>query len=350
MTAALTNGFPLWVLIASALALWRPALFTWFSGGLITVGLAIIMLGMGLTLSLDDGRRVAERKLSLTIGVVLQYTTMPALGWTLAALYQLPTPFAVGLILVSCCPGGTASNVICYLARVDVALSVAMTAASTLLAVVMTPSLTAMLAGNRIDVPAGGLLLSTVQVVVLPLAGGALMKRCMPAVTARLLPIAPVTAVAFITLIVASIIGAGRDAILEAGPRLLLAVASLHAGGFLFGYLLSRAAGSDIRTARTISIEVGMQNSGLGVVLARQNFADPLVAIPSAISSLFHSLIASLLAAVWRRSTADQPAAVTVGTASGDLGPDETAVPTERPPGRETQGAHDASVRQRGGA
>lgn len=300
MTAILTNGFPLWVLLASALALWRPALFTWFSGGLITVGLAIIMLGMGLTLSLNDGRRVADRKLSLVTGVILQYTVMPLLGWTLASLFRLPTPYAVGLILVSCCPGGTASNVICYLARIDVALSVAMTAASTLLAVVMTPSLTSLLAGSRVDVPAGGLLLSTVQVVVLPLAGGALMKRYTPRLTERLLPIAPLTAVAFITLIVASIIGAGRDAILEAGFRLLLAVASLHAGGFAFGYLLSRATGSDERTARTISVEVGMQNSGLGVVLARQNFSNPLVAIPCAISSLFHSVIASLLAAVWR--------------------------------------------------
>jgi len=302
VATTLTNLFPLWVLIASALALWRPELFTWFSGGLITVGLAIIMLGMGLTLSVDDARRVANRRVSLGTGVALQYTVMPSMGWLCAWLYGLPTPFAVGLILVACCPGGTASNVISFLARVDVALSVAMTAASTILAVVMTPLLTAWLAGSRIDVPAGGLLLSTVQVVVLPLVGGALLKRYAPQLTARLLPVAPLTAVAFITLIVASIIGAGRDAILDAGSRLILAVASLHAGGFLFGYLFSRVTGSDVVTARTISIEVGMQNSGLGVVLARQNFVDPLVAIPSAISSLFHSLIASLLAALWRRS------------------------------------------------
>jgi BASS family bile acid:Na+ symporter len=121
-------------------------------------------------------------------------------------------------------------------------------------------------------------------------------------VTAYLLPVAPLVAVLMITLIVASIIGAGRAVILESGARLLLAVASLHACGFLLGYLLSRLIGGDTTTARTISIEVGMQNSGLGVVLARQNFADPFVAIPSAISSLFHSLIASALAAAWRRT------------------------------------------------
>jgi BASS family bile acid:Na+ symporter len=253
---------------------------------------------------------VAHRKRALAAGVLLQYTVMPTVGWACAALYDLPTPFAVGLILVACCPGGTASNVISFLARVDVALSVAMTAISTTLAVAMTPLLTAWFAGSRIDVPVAGLLLSTVQVVALPLAAAALLKQWAPGVTRRLLPAAPLLAVAMITLIVASIIGGGRDTILAAGFRLLLAVASLHAGGFLLGYAAARLGGADLRSARTISIEVGMQNSGLGVVLARQNFADPLVAIPCAISSLFHSLIASALAAVWRRGAApaEQPA------------------------------------------
>src|SRR5690606_8994812 len=130
----------------------------------------------------------------------LQYLAMPLLGWTMAWLWSLPTPLAVGLILVSGCPGGTASNVIAFLSRADVALSVAMTAASTMLAVVMTPTLTAVLAGSRIDVPAGGLLLSTVQVVILPLAAGGLMKRWVPGVTRAVLPPAPLVAVVMITL------------------------------------------------------------------------------------------------------------------------------------------------------
>jgi len=315
MIAFLTNAFPVWVLLASLLALWRPWLFTWFSGPLITGGLAVIMLGMGLTLGLEDARRVADRRLSVGAGFLLQYTVMPAMGWLIAAAFRLPTPFAVGLILVACCPGGTASNVISFLARVDVALSVAMTALSTLLAVVMTPLLTSWLAGSRIAVPTAGLLWSTVQVVALPILAAALLKRWAPRFTERILPVAPLAAVLMITMIVASIIGAGRDVILNAGVRLLLAVATLHAGGFFFGYLLSRLMGHDVCTARTISIEVGMQNSGLGVVLARQNFPDPLVAIPSAISSLFHSLIGSALAAVWRRS-AGMPAAGDAGVAA----------------------------------
>ncbi len=301
MLAWLTSAFPYWVLGASLLALLKPALFTWFGGPLITIGLGVIMLGMGVTLELEDFRRVSRCKFAVACGVVLQYTVMPTLGWALAGLYHLPTEFAVGLILVACCPGGTASNVITFLARADVPLSVTMTAVSTLLAVFMTPALTAALAASRIDVPAAGLLLSTVQVVILPVVAGIALNRYAPRVTARILPVAPLVAVLTITLIVASIVGAGRDQILSAGLRLVLAVFTLHAGGFFFGYLGTRLLQGTRMQARTISIEVGMQNSGLGVVLARQNFASPLVAIPSAISSVFHSVIGSLLAAVWRQ-------------------------------------------------
>lgn len=298
----LTSAFPLWVLIASLLALYEPAMFTWFSGPLIPLGLGIIMLGMGVTLDVADFQRVAAHPRPVALGVVLQYTVMPFMGWSVATLINLPTPFAVGLILVACCPGGTASNVISFLALADVPLSVTMTAVSTLLAVVMTPALTAFLASSRIDVPAAGLLISTVQVVILPVVAGVLLKRYAPRVTSAVLPAAPLVAVLMITLIVASIIGAGRNEILAAGSRLIVAVALLHAGGFLLGYVLGRLLKAPEIVARTISIEVGMQNSGLGVVLARQNFANPLVAIPSAISSLFHSLIASALAGIWRRS------------------------------------------------
>jgi BASS family bile acid:Na+ symporter len=322
--SALVNGFPIWVLLASIAALFRPALFTWFSGSLITVGLGVIMLGMGVTLDAEDFRRVLRRPGLVALGVGLQFTVMPMLGWAVARLYDLPAPLAVGLILVACCPGGTASNVVSFLARVDVPLSVTMTAVSTLLAVIMTPTLTLLLAGSRIDVPARGLLLSTIQVVILPVIAGLLLKRFAPRISARITPVAPLVAVLAITLIVASIIGAGRQQILHAGWSLVLAVFSLHAGGFLFGYGLSRIVTTEI-PARTISIEVGMQNSGLGVVLARQNFADPLVAIPSAISSLFHSLIASALAGLWRRSSAS------LGTPIAHANAEVSSWPTGRP-------------------
>lgn len=300
--ARLTNAFPLWVLVASIAALVHPPLFTWFKGPMITVGLGLIMLGMGLTLRLEDFRGVVRQPVQVAVGVGLQYTVMPALGWGLGYVFGLSTELAVGLALVACCPGGTASNVIAYLARADLALSVTLTACSTLLAAVMTPTLTTLLAGSRVGVDTLGLFVSTVQVVLLPVAAGVLLNRFAPRVTSVLLPGAPVLAVVMIVMIVASVIGAGRDTILAAAPTLLLSVLCLHAGGFALGYWIPRLQGRDVQAARTISIEVGMQNSGLGVVLARQNFASPMVAIPSALSSLCHCLIGSLLAAWWRRS------------------------------------------------
>ena len=302
MIAALTNAFPFWILVASGLALIRPGLFTWFSGPLIPIGLAVIMLSMGMTIGSEDLRRIGRERRSVVPGVVLQYTLMPALGWSLAEVFDLPPPLAVGLILVSCCPGGTASNVITFLARADVALSVTMTVASTVLAVLMTPSLTAALAGRRVDVPTGDLLLDTVQVVIVPVVAGAILTWRFPVASRRILPVAPLIAVVAITLIVGSIIGGGRQQVLDAGLRLVLAVVCLHAGGFFLGYVAGRLVLRREIASRTVSIEVGMQNSGLGVVLAQQNFANPLVALPCAISSVFHSLIGSFVAAVWRTS------------------------------------------------
>ena len=296
----LTNAFPLWVLLGALLALADPSLFTWFSGPLIPIGLGVIMLGMGLTLRLKDFEEVVRHPQWVFLGVLLQYTVMPGLGWGLGYLFHLSTPFAVGLVLVACCPGGTASNVVTYLAKADVPLSVTMTAISTFMAVVTTPLLTALLAGSRVDVNAWGLFLSTVQVVILPIAIGILMNQYLHKVTKRMAWFSPLIAVIFIVLIVASIVGSGKDEILKSGGPLVAAVFSLHALGFFFGYLASRLLIREKLPSRTISIEVGMQNSGLGVVLARQNFANPLVAIPSAISSVFHSLIGSFLAAVWR--------------------------------------------------
>lgn len=301
MLNLLTNLFPLWVLAGALLALWRPVLFTWFSGPLITAGLGFIMLGMGLTLTLEDFRRVVKMPKNIFIGVCLQYAIMPFLGWSLAGLFQLPAALAAGLILVACCPGGTASNVVAYLARADVPLSVTLTTVSTLLSVFLTPSLTTWLVGSRVEVSFWGLLNNTLQVVILPVALGITLNRFFPKITQKVLPAAPLMAVIFITLIVCSIVGMGRETILKSGMALIAAVASLHAVGFLLGYISALMMTRNSQTARTISIEVGMQNSGLGVVLARGNFTSPLTAIPCAISSVFHSLIGSFLAALWRR-------------------------------------------------
>ncbi|MSU47248.1 MAG: bile acid:sodium symporter family protein [Lacunisphaera sp.] len=296
----LTNAFPVWVLAGGITALFQPAWFTWFSGPWIVWGLAVIMLGMGLTLTFEDFRAVGRMPRAVALGFLAQFTIMPFLGWAMGRLFGLPVPFAVGLILVACCPGGTASNVVTYLAGANVCLSVVMTMCSTFAAVIMTPLLTSWLAGTLVSVDAWGLFWSTCQVVILPVVLGLWINRLAPRLVQRAQLVLPLMSVVVIALICASIIGGSAAAVRGAGLRLLGAVFGLHAGGFALGYAAARLARFDEVVARTVSIEVGMQNSGLGVVLARRHFADPLTAVPCAISSVFHSVIGSVLAGWWR--------------------------------------------------
>ena len=263
------------------------------------------MLGMGLTLRLDDFRRVTHTPRWVMTGLFLQFTVMPFLGWLLGKAFNLPPFFAVGLILVSSCPGGTASNVIVFLSRSNLALSVTMTALSTMAAIVMTPLLTSNLSGNEIDVDALGLFYSTLKVVLVPLVLGALLNARLPYYTQKIQFYSPSVAVILITLIVASIIGQGKKIILGSGVSLILSIMTLHLVGFVLGYFLSKFLLKDEAVSRTISVEVGMQNSGLGVVLAKENFVNPAVAIPAAISSLVHSLYGSIFVALFSARTPD---------------------------------------------
>lgn len=298
----LANAFPLWVTAACGLALVAPGLFSWFDGPLIVGGLGVIMLGMGMTLTPADFAAIARRPAAVMAGVVAQYLIMPAAGWAVATGMGLPTPFAVGLMLVACCPGGTASNVVSYIARADVALSVTMTTFSTLVAVVLTPLLTEALAGTLVEVDTFGLFVSTLQVVVLPVTVGVLLNRFAPRVVERVLPAAPLVSVVAIALICGSIVGQNADAVRRSGPRLLVAIGLVHSLGFGLGYVFAHVLGFSKTVSRTISIETGMQNSGLGAFLARRHFpAEPLTAVPAAISAVVHSVLGSLLAAVWRR-------------------------------------------------
>lgn len=261
------------------------------------------MLGMGITLLPQDFQEIFKTPIPVFVGVVLQYTVMPISGWGIGVLLDLPAPLATGLIVVSCCPGGVASNVITYLAKGDLALSVSMTAASTVLSVFMTPILTLLLIGKGVETSVSGLFLDTFQIVILPVTLGVWLNFYLPEISKRIQTVSPFVAVLLITMIVSSILGAGRDKIIQSVGILIVAVVGLHTSGFFFGYLISWLFIRKRKTSRTISIEVGMQNSGLGVVLSRNNFPDPLVAIPAAISSLVHSLIGSLLAAFWRKRT-----------------------------------------------
>lgn len=258
------------------------------------------MLGMGLTLTWEDLLQAVRMPGQVALGFILQYSVMPFMGWMAARWMELPPALAAGVILVACCPGGTASNVVSYLARADVPLSVLMTATSTLAAAGMTPWLSAWLAGCYVEVDGWGLAWSTLQVVVLPVLAGVILRAKAERFTEPLLVWSPLLAVAAIAMIVAAILAQNAAGLREAGGRLVVAVGILHLGGFLLGWGLSRMARQKEKTARTISIEVGMQNSGLGVVLAQRHFPDPLSALPAAISSVVHSMIGSLLASWWR--------------------------------------------------
>ena len=296
-----TNLFPLWSVLVAVVALWWPTAFLWYGKDTITIGLGIIMLGMGLTLNLSDFRRVWKQPAAIGLGVVLQFAVMPFLGWGIAQLFQLPKGMAVGLILVSCCPGGTASNVVAFLARADVALSVSMTTVSTLAAVVLTPLLTKFYAGQYVPVEAWELLKSIVLIVILPVAVGVTINGLFGKAAQKISAYSPFVSVVFIILIVGFIMAVKRDSIVEHWQVLVAAVTLLHLGGFALGYLLAKLSGFDELIRRTASIEVGMQNSGLGTALAVKHFPIlPMAPVPCALSAVTHCILGSLVAGLWR--------------------------------------------------
>lgn len=257
------------------------------------------MLFMGMTLKPEDFQRVLKKPFPIFLGILLQYTIMPLSGYGVSLVLGLSPEFASGLILVASCPGGTASNVMCYLGKLDVALSVSMTLISTLLGVVLTPLLASFLIGNRVQVDTLGLLISSIKVVLVPVLLGYFFSKYFAHLISKLEIYLPSLAVILIVLIVASIVGNARKTILEFFHILAIAVFLTHSLGFLLGYILGKWILKSEVNAKTISIEVGMQNSGLGVALAKENFISPLVAVPPALSSLFHSLIASVLVGFW---------------------------------------------------
>ena len=299
----LTSGFPFWSILVAISALYNPALFLWYGADAISWGLSLIVLGMGITLKFDDFYKVWRSPRVVAMGVGLQFLIMPAWSACLAWVLKLPAEMAVGLILVSCCPGGTASNVVVFLAKARVALSVSLTLCSTLVAVFLTPWLTYLYAGHYAPVDPWALLQSILFIVLVPLALGVCWNQWFPKSARKTAEFSPLVSVLFILLIVGFVLAAKRDMILEHGWILLLATSFLHIGGFLFGYLGAHCLRRDSLDRQTLSIEVGMQNSGLGTALASKHFsAMPMVPAPCAMSAILHCLIGSVLASLWSRS------------------------------------------------
>lgn len=296
-----TGLYSVWLSCGVIASLLFPSVFTWFSGPWITGALSLVMLGMGFTLTLDDFKRLLTMPGSLALGFLAHYTIMPLTGWLIARVMGLDPGFAVGLILVACCPSGTASNVISLLARADVALAVAVTLTSTMLAFLMTPLWTQWLAGRYVPVDAVGLSLSTLQIVVAPLLIGLVCNVRFPRTIASVARFGPPVSVVALVMITCGIVSQNAQAVVANAGRLAIAATLLHVVGFGLGYAVARVLGKPLKVARTISIEVGMQNGGLAVALAKKNFVtEPLAAVPAVFSSVIQNLVGGLIAAWWR--------------------------------------------------
>ncbi|MDB5943821.1 MAG: sodium transporter [Ramlibacter sp.] len=293
------NTFAVWVLLFALLAYFAPARFTWL-GPFIVPLLGVIMFGMGLTLSKADFGEVLRRPRDVAIGVAGQFVIMPGLAWLLCKLLDLPPEIAIGVILVGCCPGGTASNVMTFLARGDVALSVTVTSVTTLAAPLVTPALIYLLASQWIQVSAAAMFWSILQVVVLPIVLGVIAQSLLREKVRHAVEVLPLVSVVAIVAIVAAVVAGNQPRIASSG-LLIFGVVVLHNGlGLLLGYWLAKLTGLSVAKRKAIAIEVGMQNSGLGAALATAHFS-PLAAVPSAIFSVWHNISGGLVATLFQR-------------------------------------------------
>jgi len=301
LAGRVTALFPLWALLGVLLAWMVPAPFAACRPAILPL-LGVVMFGMGAGLRVENFLTVLRRPVTVILGLGLQFLMMPLAGWLLAVLAGLPPQLAAGMVLVGCSPGGTASNVICYLARGDVALSITLTACSTLLAILVTPVLMVLYAGQTVAVPAFEMLQTIFWIIFLPVALGTGLNHLFPGTMALFRTLFPVVSVLAIVFIIAIIVALNRGRLADMAAELLLLVALHNLIGLAGGYWFARWTGQDRKISRTIAIEVGMQNSGLAVALAVKYFS-VAAAIPGALFSIWHNLSGSLLAGYWSRRT-----------------------------------------------
>lgn len=301
INSVITNYFTFWIIIFSVIAIFEPAPFAPLTYLIIPV-LGIIMFGMGVTLTAGEFKRVFQRPRDVGVGAAVQYLVMPFLGFALAWAFALDPMLAAGVVLVGSCPGGTASNVMTYLARGDLALSVTLTSVSTLLAPLMIPLLMYLYAGQWIDVPVFKLFKSTVLIVLLPVALGIGIRALLGDRIKYVLPILPSVSAIAIIFIVGVIVAANAPGITKIGAVIAVIVIIHNTLGLVIGYGAARLSGMDTAGARAVSIEVGMQNSGLAVALANTYFG-VLAALPGAIFSIWHNISGSAIAWWWRRES-----------------------------------------------
>lgn len=297
----------IWVLLAAVSALVFPEVLSHVRPTVINYLLGMVMFGMGLTLNLKDFKIVFSRPKDVIIGCLAQFTIMPLLAWTLSRVFGLDEALALGVVLVGCCPGGTASNVITYLAKGDLALSVGMTGVSTLLAPFLTPLLTWLLAGKSVDVDVMSMFLSILWVVILPIVVGLIVKSVWPKFTEKAVDFLPAISTLAITCIVGIVIAANAEKIMSGGLIIILIVALHNVCGLCLGFLIGKLLGLSTPKRKAISIEVGMQNSGLATSLATIHFAAyPMASIPGAVFSVWHNISGAIVARIFTRFVHDR--------------------------------------------
>lgn len=288
------------VLIIAAIALFIPNSLNWIQTSWINYLLMIVMFGMGLTITPNDFAIVFKRPKEVVIGCLAQFTIMPLLAFLLGKVFGLEDALLVGLVLVGTCPGGTSSNVMSYLAKADVALSVGMTTVSTLLAPILTPAITYLLLKTTVQIDAFGMFLSIIKVVIIPIGLGLIINKLFSETTEKISKILPLISVTAIVLIVASVVAANSDKILTTGAIVFIVVILHNCGGYACGYGIAKLLKLPIVKRKTIAIEVGMQNSGLASGLATSAFPNLAMAtVPGAIFSVWHNISGAIIANIF---------------------------------------------------
>lgn len=291
--------FPLGAILVSVFSWQLPDVLSGYVFAIVPL-LGLVMFSMGLSLNFSDFKYVFVRPGLIIMGVSLQYLFMPLIAWLLSALFELPAPIAAGLILIGACPGGTASNIICYLARGNVALSITLTFISTLLAVMLTPLLTYLYVDASIDVPVLNMMKSLLLVIIIPVVSGLLLNHFLYKKLTVIKNYLPLVSMFSVILIIGIIVARNETILYQLGLLLFIAVVLHNFLGLLSGYWFTRMMTGDRQAAKTIAIEVGMQNSGLGIVLANQYFT-AAAALPGVLFSIWHNISGSLLAGYWAR-------------------------------------------------
>lgn len=296
VSAVISKYMALLVLIVAVLALTEPWTFMWATPN-IALLLGVAMFGMGMTLRINDFRLILQRPTNVLLGVLAQFTIMPLLAWCLAKGFGLPIELAIGVILVGTCPGGTSSNIMTYLSGGDVALSVSMTMTTTLLAPIVTPLLTWWLAGEWIEIPFGAMMLSILKVIILPISLGLILNSIFEKHIQRMVKILPLVSILAVVSVAGGAVAASSHRIMESGLVILSVVICHNLFGYCIGFLVAKVCRMDLMKVKAISIEVGMQNSGLATTLAIVHFG-ATAAIPGALFSVWHNISGSLMANV----------------------------------------------------